>query len=624
MDLARRTPSRTAAAAGLALLAVLGTGAGAVAGESDLPTLPGVLSSDLSWAEESALDDVTGAGPVTVGALVAEGSTARVVTFLAGDQSDAARAIALLADQPSVLAADVDQQVSADLTDHTGAQWGNRAVRSVLARSDLSTAELAGVTVAVLDTGVDITHPDLAAAAVAGHNVVDPAQAPGDVHGHGTHVAGTIAAAAGNGGIEGIAPGVRLMPVKVLDDAGSGWSSLTATGIIWAADHGADVINMSLGGTGEDNVQKAAVQYARGKGVVVIASAGNAGQTGSPPSYPAAYPGVIGVGSTTSTGARSAFSSFGAWVDIAAPGSLILSTRPGGAFVQMSGTSMAAPHIAGVAALVRAAAPGLTPDRVEAAMTGTATDAGTPGRDDEFGAGIADAPRAVAAGRQSAGLPPGAGTPGPSDPGTPAPAAGPTLLAMTTTPSAVIGKPTAIVGVVASASSTVMKGISATLEATDSSGTWIALRTAKTGGNGLVSFPALKPVAAAFAVRVVVAPQPGIPERLVNTLTLPVVAPVAVRLGRLTSGTGLATVTSPFPTGAGFVLQHRPVTSKGVPVGDGAWTSGPGSPTVVNAAKGLVSVPVTLRAGVFEVRAVREAGPVVGSAISPSIRVTVR
>jgi subtilisin family serine protease len=626
MDVHRRTPSRPAAAIGLALLAVLGTGAGAVAGSSgDLPALPGVLSSDLSWAEESALADATGSGPVTVGALVAEGSTARVITLQAGDQADAARAIAVLASQPSVLAADVDREVSADLEDLTASQWGNRAVRSVLARSGLSPAQLADVTVAVLDTGVDVSHPDLAAAAVPGHNAIDPLRSPGDVHGHGTHVAGTVAAAAGNGGVEGIAPGVKVMPVKVLGDDGSGWSSHTATGIIWAADHGADVINMSLGGSGEDNVQKAAVQYARGKGVVVIASAGNAGQTGSPPSYPAAYPGVVGVASTTSTGERSAFSSYGAWIDIAAPGSLIVSARPGGSFVTMSGTSMAAPHVAGVAALVRAASPGLTPDQVEAAMTSTATEAGTSGRDDQFGAGIVDAPQAVAAGRLGAGLPPvDGGTPGTPEPGTPAPAAGPTLLALSTTPSAVIGKPTSIVGVVASASATVMKGVSATLEVADAAGTWVPIKTAKTGSNGLVSFPPLKPGAAAFSVRVVVAAQSGIPQRLVGAVSLPVVAPATVRIGRLVNRAGTATITSPAPAGATFVVQSRMVTGKGVPVGDGSWQTGPGESAVVDPAKGLISVPVSFGAGVWEVRAVREAGAVVGQTISPSTRVTVR
>ena len=261
----------------------------------------------------------------------------------------------------------------------------------------------AGVVVAVLDTGVDAKHPDLAGNLVAGYDAVaNTGGATTDPNGHGTHVAGTIAAVTGNGtGISAIAPAAKIMPVRVLGSNGSGYMSDTAEGIIWAADHGAKVINMSLGSTSKVTAVSNAIAYARGKGVVVVAAAGNERAQGSPTSYPGADAGVIGVAATDSADRVASYSNAGSYVDVAAPGSGILSTYPtalGGrtGYASMNGTSMASPHVAAVAALLKAYQQSLTPDQVESALTSSAVDLGPAGRDNDFGAGRIDAAAALA------------------------------------------------------------------------------------------------------------------------------------------------------------------------------------------------------------------------------------
>ena len=257
----------------------------------------------------------------------------------------------------------------------------------------------AGVTVAVVDSGVDAAHPDLAGQVLPGVDLVAGTSGTStDPNGHGTHVAGTIAALTGNGvGIAGIAPDVKILPVRTQNANGSGMMSTVATGITWAADHGAHVINMSLGGTSQVSAVTNAIAYARSKGVVVVASAGNSREAGSPTSYPAADPGVIAVASTDSADNYSTFSNRGDYVDVAAPGTGILSTLPGASYAYYSGTSMAAPHVAAVAALIRGAATGLSPDQVQSALERSAVDRGAAGKDADFGHGRIDAAAAVAA-----------------------------------------------------------------------------------------------------------------------------------------------------------------------------------------------------------------------------------
>jgi serine protease len=221
-----------------------------------------------------------------------------------------------------------------------------------------------------------------------------------DPHGHGTHVAGTIAALTGNGiGIGSVAPNAKILPIRVLSASGGGYMSDAATGIIYAADHGAKVINMSLGASSKVEAVTNAIAYARSKGVVVVAAAGNERATGSPISYPAADAGVIAVAATDSADTVATYSNQGSYVDVAAPGSGIVSTYPTakGGYLSMSGTSMASPHVAAVAALLAGYNPALTPDQVEAAMEKSAVDLGTAGRDNDYGYGRIDAVAALAA-----------------------------------------------------------------------------------------------------------------------------------------------------------------------------------------------------------------------------------
>ena len=246
-------------------------------------------------------------------------------------------------------------------TYYASRQWGPQRM-DCPAAWDLTTGS-PDVIVAITDTGVDYNHPELASKLVLpGYNALDGTSNAQDDFGHGTHVAG-IAAAIGNNaaGIAGIAWGVKILPVKVLDSTGSGSNSAVAGGITWAADHGAQVINLSLGSSGGSSLLQAAVDYAHAKNVVVVAAAGNDGLTTM--FYPAAYGNCISVAASNTNDSRASFSNYGNWVDVAAPGNSIYSTTPTGPVTMsrqglaknydyMSGTSMASPHVAGLAALV--------------------------------------------------------------------------------------------------------------------------------------------------------------------------------------------------------------------------------------------------------------------------------
>ena len=258
-----------------------------------------------------------------------------------------------------------------------------------------------GVTVAVLDTGLETTHPDFAGTTiVAPQNVIFGNAAyhtanVADGNDHGTHVSGTIAARTDNGlGIAGIAPAVSLMPVKVLADDGDGFFSDLMEGIDYAVDHGADVINLSLGGAllpEEVAYYQPTFDRASAAGVLVVAASGNTGLTEL--SYPASFAHVVSVGATDDASdpvlkdRLATFSTRNAMVDVTAPGTWIMSTTLDSTYTAMHGTSMATPHVAGAAALVRAANPDWTVAQVEEALKTTATDLGTAGRDDSFGWG---------------------------------------------------------------------------------------------------------------------------------------------------------------------------------------------------------------------------------------------
>jgi subtilisin family serine protease len=230
---------------------------------------------------------------------------------------------------------------------------------------DLTTGS-PSVVVAVLDSGVDFTQPDLQGAFVAGRDVVNNDADPTDDYGHGTYVAGIIGARSNNGiGIASYCWSCSIMPVKVLGSDGSGSTSAVATGITWATDHGANVINMSLGSQSSSGTMASAVKYARDHGVVVVASAGNYGT--SAPVYPAAYPEVIGVAGSDSTDHLYSWSSYGSWVSVAAPG-INFATGRNGWYGTFAGTSSAAPVVAGIAGLVLAAHGSDSPADVERAI----------------------------------------------------------------------------------------------------------------------------------------------------------------------------------------------------------------------------------------------------------------
>lgn len=208
-----------------------------------------------------------------------------------------------------------------------------------------------GVKVAVLDTGCDLDHPDLQENLLKGRNFVNERLDPDDDNGHGSHVTGSICALNNDIGIVGVAPMSKVVPVKVLDENGSGDLDVVAKGIRWAADIGVDFITMSLGSPTETPQIHDAINYAESKGCITFCAAGNAGQTRQI-FYPAAYPNVIGIGAVDSNFDRANFSCTGPDLDFLAPGVKILSTVPDNWYAILSGTSMSNPFAVGIAALL--------------------------------------------------------------------------------------------------------------------------------------------------------------------------------------------------------------------------------------------------------------------------------
>lgn len=358
--------------------------------------------------------------------------------------------IAQVQSDPALLAVEVDHK--AQLLDAPATFTSNDIYASYLwnlTRLNVLSAwqknNGSGVTVAVVDTGIAV-HEDLQGSFAQGADCAqdactstDSSSGRDDGNGHGTHVAGTIAATYNNQkGVAGIAPNVTLEPVKVLDDTGSGYNSWVTNGILWAADHGANVINMSLGSGYPSDVQLAAVNYAMSvKHVTIVAAAGNARTTGSPTSYPAAYAGVIGVAATDQNDQIASFSNQGSYVDVSAPGVSIASTWPGNRYAWLSGTSMASPHVAAAAALVLSRAAALNETvNVQDVLTSTATDLGARGRDNDFGFGLINPAAALQSLEPSA--------PSPTPTATPTPTAAPTTPTPTpTTPTPTLTPPTA-------------------------------------------------------------------------------------------------------------------------------------------------------------------------------------
>ncbi|MEU9327238.1 type VII secretion-associated serine protease mycosin [Streptomyces canus] len=291
-------------------------------------------------------------------------------------------------------------------------QWALDAMHT---QEAWQTTKGAGVTVAVLDTGVENDHPDLVGNVLTGKDMIGF----GAVRGqrpwarHGTAMAGIIAGhghGVGNGdGVMGIAPEAKILPVRVILEDGDPARSRArntrgnalAEGIRWAADHGADVINLSLGDdsasahpeAGEDD----AVQYALKKGAVVVASAGNGGEKGDHISYPAAYPGVIAVTAVDKFGTRASFSTRRWYSTVAAPGDDVVIADPDHKYYEGWGTSAASAFVSGAVALVKAAHPDLTPAQIKKLLEDTARNAPSGGRDDSRGFGFVDPAAALKA-----------------------------------------------------------------------------------------------------------------------------------------------------------------------------------------------------------------------------------
>ncbi len=280
------------------------------------------------------------------------------------------------------------------------------------------------ITVAVVDSGISAAHPELAGRIVSGYDFVNGDADASDDQGHGTHVAGIIAAAMDNGeGLTGVAPEVSLMPVKALNAMNTGsWADIAA-GIVYAADQGAQIINLSLGGPVDDMVLLDAVRYAAGKGALLIAAAGNVPDGGA--FYPASYPEVMAVGATDSNDVRWTSCNYGDYLDVAAPGAGIWSTYWTAAspatYMFKSGTSMAAGYVSGLAALLLAVNPTLTAADLRQIMRETADDLGEPGPDLLYGAGRINAGTAL--GAAGSWLP---ATPAPTPTATPTPTETPT------------------------------------------------------------------------------------------------------------------------------------------------------------------------------------------------------
>lgn len=265
--------------------------------------------------------------------------------------------------------------------------WG---VAKVLAGG--ATEKGLGVKVGVIDTGIDLTHPDLAANVKGNALFVSSGKATDgdDDNGHGSHVAGTIAAIDNTIGVVGVAPQASLYAAKVLNKRGSGTWSSVAAGIDWCRSIGVNIGNMSLGGSGSNSTLQAACDQAAAAGMLLIAAAGNEGDGNtatSEISYPAYYASVVSVGATTSSDTLASFSNTNSDVEVSGPGYQVPSTTKDGGYATFSGTSMATPHAVGVAALLWGAAASPTAATVRASLTGTALDLGPSGRDTGFGYG---------------------------------------------------------------------------------------------------------------------------------------------------------------------------------------------------------------------------------------------
>ena len=329
----------------------------------------------------------------------------RLVPTLSAHLPEAA--VHALSKRPGVAHIEADGRVR--VADELSDAWGVQHIQAGVAHARNVTGT--GVRVAVIDTGIDYNHPDLLPNYAGGWDFVNDDNDPMDDHGHGTHVAGTVAAVYNDVGVVGVAPDVELYALKVLDNTGSGYWSDVIAALQWAVDHGIQVTNNSYADDSavdpsapEPVALRAAFDSAEAAGVLHVAAAGNSGNadgTGNNVPYPARFESVIAVAATDRSDNRASFSSTGPAVELAAPGVEIYSTTLGGGYGSGSGTSFASPHAAGAAALVIAAgvtdsnANGRINDEVRAILTQSADDLGAAGRDVLYGWGLVNAARAA-------------------------------------------------------------------------------------------------------------------------------------------------------------------------------------------------------------------------------------
>ena len=345
-----------------------------------------VANAGVSEGQLSKMVGVGGANASRLG-----GSNLFIVNLPA--QASETAVLARLRNNPHLKGAELDQLVAPNLVTndpYAGSQWH---LPKIGANAAWDMSQGSGVTIAILDTGVDGAHPDLAPRMVPGWNFYDNNSNTSDVYGHGTRVAGAAAAAANNGiGVASVAGQAKIMPIRISDTSGIGSWGAIAQGITYAADRGVRVANVSYMVASSTAIQSAA-QYMKNKGGLVFVSAGNTGVEVSTKSTTTMIP----VSATDKNDVRTSWSTFGEVVTLAAPGAAIYSTNRGGGYGSVSGTSFSSPITAGVAALVMAARPTLSSADVEKLLISTAVDLGTPGRDPYYGHGRVDAHAAVLA-----------------------------------------------------------------------------------------------------------------------------------------------------------------------------------------------------------------------------------
>jgi hypothetical protein len=320
------------------------------------------------------------------------------IVQLPGNASEKAVA-ALLAKNPHLKFAELDMILKSESTandPYFANAWHLPKIGAPTAW-DSSTGN--GIIVAILDSGVDAAHPDLAGKMVTGWNFYDNNSNTADVYGHGTKVAGSAAAASNNAlGVASVAGTAKIMPIRVTDTSGAGYLSKMASGITYAADHGARVANLSFEAAGSYSTVQSAAQYMKNKGGLVLTAAGNTGaENTSAPSDT-----NIVVAATGSTDVRASWSTYGNFVDVAGPGVGIWTTTKGGGYASVNGTSFASPVTAGVVALMMAANPSLGSSQVQSLLYSTAQDLGTAGWDKYYGYGRVNAAAAVQAAKAAA------------------------------------------------------------------------------------------------------------------------------------------------------------------------------------------------------------------------------